>query len=352
MKNLSFTNKILFFVNSLFLVGQIFSYLAPFISPSIFWPIAFFGLFFPIFLLINGIFLIYWTIITKKQFWANLLIFLIGFNSITSFIGKGENKKVESVKNELSILSYNVRLFNAYNWIKKDDVEKKIIDFLKQTDSDILCIQEFYAPNKLPGLNYPFKHIGIQNKKSQWHMAIYSRYQQINKSTISIYGEHMNNTCIFSDIIINKDTFRVFNIHLASNWFGQRDYDFIKNPTMNKKVIKEGFFRITSRLKKSFIKRAVEVDVIKEHMNNSPFPIIICGDFNDTPNSYAYKKISHGLKDSFLEQGIGIGSTFLGKIPFLRIDYILHSPRLKTNTFTTYKEKLSDHKAIESKISL
>ena len=103
-----------------------------------------------------------------------------------------------------------------------------------------------------------------------------------------------------------------------------------------KKVIKEGFFRITSRLKKSFIKRAIEVDVIKEHMNKSPFPIIICGDFNDTPNSYAYKKISHGLKDSFLEQGIGIGSTFLGKIPFLRIDYILHSPRLKTNTFTTY----------------
>ena len=183
-------------------------------------------------------------------------------------------------------------------------------------------------------------------------MAIYSKYNQINKGTVSIKGERMNNTCIFSDMIIDKDTIRVYNIHLASNWFDKSDLAFMENPKMSKEAIKKGVFGIAKRLKKSFQKRAMQAEVIKGHMKNSPYPIVLCGDLNDTPNSFAYHKISEGLQDSFLEKGKGFGSTFLGKIPFLRIDYILHSPSIKTHSFITHKEKLSDHKAIESKLGI
>ena len=126
----------------------------------------------------------------------------------------------------------------------------------------------------------------------------------------------------------------------------------MENPEISKEAIKKGVFGIVKRLKNSFQKRAMQVEVIKQHMEKAPYKIIVCGDFNDTPNSFTYYKISKGLQDSFLEKGNGIGSTFLGKMPFLRIDYILHSPSIKMHSFITHKEKLSDHKAIESKLGI
>jgi len=347
LRNLSFINKILFLINSFFLIGQILSYLAPFVSPNIFWLIAFFGLLFPVFFILNLLFLSYWFIGMKKPFWANLIVLLIGMSSINTFVGNTKSEVIDS-KNNISIMSYNVRLFNAYNWIKEEGVKEEIFHLFTKINTDILCIQEFYAPKQLPKLDYSFQHIGLQNKKSQWHMAIYSKFPQIKKGTVSIKGERMNNTCIFSDMIIKNDTMRVYNIHLASNWFDKSDLAFMKNPEISKEAIKKGVFGIVKRLKRSFQKRATQVEVIKNHMNNAPYPILVCGDFNDTPNSFAYYKIAKGLKDSFLEKGNGIGSTFFGKIPFLRIDYILHSPKFKTTTFTTHQQELSDHKAIES----
>ncbi len=340
----------MFFINSLLLVGQILSYLSPFVSPSIFWPIAFFGLLFPVFFILNLLFICYWLILMKKPFWANLIVLLIGMNSIGTLIGNSEEENAIEKENSFSIMSYNVRLFNAYNWIKKEGVKNEIFDLFNHMNTDILCIQEFYAPKQLPKLDYPFQHIGLQNKKSQWHMAIYSKFNQINKGTVSIKGERMNNTCIFSDMVFKGDTIRIYNIHLASNWFDKRDLAFMENPEISKKAIKKGVFGIVKRLKYSFKKRAIQVEVIKQHMEKSPYTIIVCGDFNDTPNSYAYNRISEGLEDAFLNKGKGIGSTFLGKIPFLRIDYILHSTKFKTNTFTTHQQKLSDHKAIESSL--
>ena len=287
----------------------------------------------------------------KKPVWANLIVLIIGFNSIGKLVGNPDKENVQEAKKTFSIMSYNVRLFNSYiSYIKEERVKDKIFDLFNQRNTDILCIQEFYAPKQLPKLDYPFQHIGLQNKKSQWHMAIYSKYNQINKGTVSIKGELMNNTCIFSDMIIDKDTIRVYNIHLASNWFDKSDLAFMENPKMSKEAIKQGVFGIVKRLKNSFQKRAMQVEVIKQHMEKAPYKIIVCGDFNDTPNSFAYHKISEGMQDAFLNKGKGIGSTFLGKIPFLRIDYILHSPNFKTNTFDTHQQKLSDHKAIESSL--
>ena len=285
----------------------------------------------------------------KKPVWANLIVLLIGINSISTFVANAEDDSSET-EIDFSIMSYNVRLFNAYSWIKKEGVKKEIFEFFKELESDILCLQEFYAPKALPQLDYPFQHIGLQQKKSQWHMAIYSKFPQINKGTVSIKGERMNNTCIFSDVIIDKDTIRVYNIHLASNWFDKKELAFIENPDLNKQVIKEGLLSIGKRLKESFQKRAIEVDVIKKHMESSPFPILVCGDFNDLPNSYTYQKIAKGLEDSFLKKGNGIGSTFIGKIPFLRIDYILHSHHFETIKVNIHPQELSDHKAIESNL--
>ena len=345
MRGLSLINKSLYLINSISLLTLLLSYLSPYISPTFFWPISFFGLVFPILYLVNLTFFVYWLIGFKKPMWANLIILLIGIGNISNYFGTSPNSN--SSEENTKVLSYNVRLFNRYGWIPKENVREDIFAFFTEEDADILCIQEFYTPNEIPDLNYPYRHIGLQNKKSQWHMAIYSKYPQIKKKTVSIKGERMNNTCIYSDMIINEDTIRVYNIHLASNWFKNSDYSFIQNP--QKEKIKEGLKGIASRLKNSFIKRAEEVAVIKEHIKTSPYPIILCGDFNDTPLSFAYNSIKGDLVDAFTVCGKGIGDSFV-KIPALRIDYIFHDDQLKSSNYKKHKKVLSDHYAVSCDI--
>jgi len=293
------------------------------------------------------LFLIYWIIGFKKQSWANIIILLIGIQYIGLFFGT--QPKITENTDSIKVLSYNVRLFNRYGWIANPDIKSEIVAFLKTEKADILCIQEFYTPDEIPALNYPHKHIGLQSKKNQWHMAIYSNFPQINKSTVSIKGERINNTCIYSDLSINSDTIRVYNVHLASNWFKNSDYSFLQNP--KKESMKEGIKGIVERMKSSYKKRAEEARAIKEHMQRSPHSIILCGDFNDTPLSYAYNTISENLKDAFKESGKGIGQSFV-KIPALRIDYILHNERFKSYNYKRHKQKLSDHYAVSCKVEI
>jgi endonuclease/exonuclease/phosphatase family metal-dependent hydrolase len=347
MKGLSIINKLLYLTNSICLLLLLFSYLSPYISPAFFWPIAFFGLLFPVFYIANILFLIYWVIGLKKQLWANIIILLIGTQYISLFFGT-QPKTIENT-DSIKVLSYNVHLFNRYGWIAKADIKSEIVAFLKTEKADILCIQEFYTPDEIPTLNYPHKHIGLQSKKNQWHMAIYSNFPQINKATVSIKGERMNNTCIYSDLSIDTDTIRVYNIHLASNWFKNSDYSFLQNP--KKETLKKGIKGIVERMKSSYKKRAEEAQVIKEHMQNSPFPIILCGDFNDTPLSYAYNTIINDLNDSFSESGKGIGRSFV-KIPALRIDYILYDKKFSSFNYKQHKQELSDHYAISTELAI
>ena len=346
MNKLSITNRLIFFLNSLSLLLLLFSYLSPYINPLFFWQISLLGLLFPILFIINFIFLVYWFLKTKKQIWANLIVLLIGIQHIGNYIGT-HPKKINN-KETISILSYNVRIFNEYKWIP--DLEKEtIFNFLEDKKNDILCIQEFYATDSIPKLNYEFRHIGKQNKKSQWHMAIYSKYPQIKKETVKIKGKIMNNTCIYSDIVINTDTVRVYNIHLASNFFKNSDYSFLTEN--NNENIKKGVINIINRLKNSYQKRAEEVIAIRSHINKSPHKVIICGDFNDTPLSYAYNKIKGDLIDSFAYCGTGIGESFVN-IPTLRIDYIMHDKSIMSYNYIKHKEILSDHYAISCDIKL
>ncbi|MFT5904240.1 MAG: endonuclease/exonuclease/phosphatase family metal-dependent hydrolase, partial [Flammeovirgaceae bacterium] len=106
---------------------------------------------------------------------------------------------------------------------------------------------------------------------------------------------------------------------------------------------------IVERLAGAFTRRAKQVEQVKAHSIESPFPVVICGDFNDTPVSYSYATISDGLVDTFRESGgMGIGSTYLGAFPSFRIDYIFHSEDLESAEYTRYEEGISDHNAISS----
>ena len=333
---MKFLERIIYLLSFCFLFALLLSYLSPYVNPqSFFLPIAFLGLFYPFLLFVNLLFLFYWIFRFKRHFWPTLFLILLGYNHINSLV-KIKDNSVEK-PSIFSLTSFNVRLFNVYEWIKEEGIKEEIISFINQSNSSIVCLQEFYAPNELPPINYPYSHIGLQKKRSQWRMATYSKYPIIKKGTVSISGENINNVCIFSDIILSEDTVRVYNIHLASNTFENSDYQFIEKPSV------EGAENIFNRLKNSFINRTTEVASIKKHMNQSPYPIIVCGDFNDTPLSYAYHQLSEGLEDAFVKTGFGFGRTYNGKLPALRIDYILMSPEFKINNYEMSKIELSDH---------
>lgn len=336
---------IIFILNIIVLFTLSFALVSPFVNPNIFWPISFFGLFFPLIVCIIFGFTLFWIFQNKKFIWINLIFLLFSSPYIIRFVSCNKNTEVnEGVK----IMSYNVRLFNKWGWINEKNIDEKIISFVNNEKVDIFCIQEYYNPREDLNFNFKYSHIGIQKNKENWHMAIYSSYPQIKKGTVHINGSGMNNTCIFSDIIVKQDTIRVYNIHLASNFFQKKDFDNITST--EKKKVKNGVIGITKKLKRSFGRRGSEVDQIKEHIRKSPYSVIICGDFNDTPVSYAYQELRKKRNDAFIKSGNGIGSTYT-KIPTLRIDYILYDNNLYSSDFITYNNGLSDHRAISCTIN-
>ena len=188
---MSWLNRILYLLNMLMLFALALCYLSPHISPSTFlWPIAFLGLLYPIILAINLVFTLYWIVSFKRYFWSNFFIILIGWGHLSTLINI-ESEESDN-KAAFTVMSYNVRLFNVYEWIDNKNVKNEIVNFINNTQPNILCLQEFYAPNELPNIQLPYQHIGLQSQKKQWRMATYSSFPIINKGTVSIKGERKN----------------------------------------------------------------------------------------------------------------------------------------------------------------
>ena len=339
-----FFHYTIFFLNSFALFGILFSLISPFINPNVFWPISFFGLFFPVFVIILFIFSVFWFFYNRKYMWINLIFLLISTPYLSRFISI--NSSDDSNGEEINIMSYNVRAFDKDNWLKIENVYKETMKFANKEEVDIFCIQEYDNTKKYINSNFKYSTIELEGSKENQHMVIYSNYEIIN-DTINNGMEDMHNTCIFSDIVTKTGTIRVYNVHLASNFFSNNDLRFMSSP----KLETDKALGVTKRLRKSFESRGKQVQIIKRHIDNSPYPTIICGDFNDTPVSYAYQILGKKKLDGFLESGNGFGATFT-KIPFLRIDYILYDKQFSSSDFITHQEILSDHKAVSCKIKL
>jgi endonuclease/exonuclease/phosphatase family metal-dependent hydrolase len=338
-------------------VFLLLSYLSKHVSPETFWPIAFFGLAFPVLVVINLIFILFWAIKKKWYFLISLIALVLGFQNLNAYfklpLAKNGDLKNKVEANSFKVLSYNVRLFNLYQW-ENAETESMIFNFLEGENPSIICFQEFYTRekgfftkddlfNRLSST--PHKHIKYHTRNStrNYGMATFSAYPIINMGNI-VFGNSAN-ISIFTDIVLFNDTIRVYNVHLQSIKLNAKNYtllDSLKQLNYSEKHVSE-IKDISYRLHEAFIRRAKQVDVISEHVKSSPHPVIVCGDFNDTPVSYAYRQMSKGLKDAFVESGTGFGNTYSGNFPSFRIDYILHGPELSSIAFEREKIRLSDH---------
>lgn len=336
-------------------VAMLLSISAKYISPSTFWPLAFVGISYPIILCINILFIIFWMI--QMRWWA-LLSGLMVLLSIPNLMGIAQlNFSKKSSNNDIKVLNYNCMLFDLYNWSHNKQSRKLIFNMLQDESPDILCLQEFYTSENPKDFNnvdslislLPIKNIHTEytttlRHTDHWGVATLCKYPIVRKGKI-LFQTKSNNICIYTDVLINTDTVRIYNIHLASISFGKKEYKFIDE--LHKKQYNDTNLteskNIFKRLKKGFLMRAQQAGLVAAHIKNCPYKIILCGDFNDTPSSYAYHALSCGLKDSFKEAGNGIGKTYHGNLPLLRIDYILHHPAFECTSYKRITESLTDH---------
>ena len=349
-------NKLIYGINILVAVGLLFSYFTSYTSPESTVVFAFFGLGYPIFLILNLIFVFYWGIRRKKKVFLSAVVLLLGWSQFFQFFQFPFNGPKTIEGNSIKVMSYNVRLFDLYDWTKKDKVKDKILALVNEQSPDVVCFQEYYmkgSPAVLSKtLNMPYVHQYFtktslkQGKKAGVGTAIYSKYKIINKGEV-LFENEKSNHCTYVDILKNNDTIRIYNAHLGSIRFDYDDYTFIageKKQGLEEEIIP--LKKIAKRLKIGFEKRVGQVQQLLAQINKSPYATIVATDMNDTPVSYSYEQFSTTLKDSFNEKGNWVGSTYIGAIPLLRIDYLWHNTQLENTSFETINEEYSDHRPI------
>lgn len=337
MKSLTFFEKILFYINSLLAVLFLISLLLPYVKPSIFPLLSILSLFSPLIIIINILFVFFWITKLKKEFLLSFIVLAIGYGTVVKFVNFSNNTQYIS-ENSLSVISYNVRLFNLYKWIDRVGVDEEIYSFLQDENTDIICLQE-YKKNNLQLSTYNYSYEFLRGKNSNYGQAIFSKFPIINKGSIDL--ESNSNSAIFSDIIIRNDTIRIYNIHLQS-------FTFDKNIQLSDINSKNNI--IVGSVSNTFIDQQNQVEILQKHIEKCPYKLILSGDFNNTAFSYTYNKLKDNLNDSFIKKGNGLGITYNYNFIPMRIDYILLSKDFRVNKFKTYKINLSDHEPIFSEI--
>jgi endonuclease/exonuclease/phosphatase family metal-dependent hydrolase len=347
MKNLSWFNKIMFFLNIVLTVLTFSVYVLPFLAPKSFPLLSVLTLFMPAFFVANILFFVYWGIQFKKRLILSGLVLLTGITFISKFYKFSAKEYVKDEK-DFSVMSYNVRLFNVFKWLDRDDIPLNIKAFIDEKDPDILCIQEYSNSAHLDLKVYPHRYIFIDGKKIKTGQAIFSKFPIIDEGKI-IFPKSDNNV-VYADIKRGKDIIRVYNMHLQSIKISP-DVSEISDDIDN--VNQKKSQRIYARISKGFTQQQEQAEIFKEHIKKCNYPIIICGDMNNSPFSYVYRNIKGKLKDAFEEAGEGFGATYKFKYYPARIDYIFTDTKMKVKQFESFSDfENSDHYPIMTRLSI
>ncbi|TDW99548.1 endonuclease/exonuclease/phosphatase family protein [Dinghuibacter silviterrae] len=363
---------LLILANSLVVILLLLVGLIPHVDPRHWWPLGFLALGFPWLLLLTLLFLLFW-LIRRRYRWTliSLVGIILSLGPIRAFMSFHIDTHAGDPKpaNMLKVMSWNVHLFNFFDNKKNPTVKQDMIELIHKEDPDIACFQEFFFCDTLAhpysiqsfrhALGFPYYAVAYEwyadsrynNTIYHYGVIIFSKYPILQQTNIIGKERKYNDVFEYADIVTPLDTFRVFNVHLQSLHFDKRDYAFLDNPSLSEgDSAKRQSRNILGKIKSGLLRRADQADVVHEVIEHSPNPVIVCGDFNDVPNSYAYATIHDGLKDAFREKGSGWSRTFSQISPTLRIDYILFDPSYNAFQYSCTPRVLSDHFPITATI--
>lgn len=324
-------------------VLQLFIYFSVYFSPQYYWILGFISYLIPLLLIFHTFLLFYRFRKLHSKRYFTLFLFIIGFSYIFRTVTWHFHTK-NLPKDSFEVMSYNVRVFNSYEpWGGiKSDSSKKLIRWICNNQADIKCLQEFYSIETRSFFNTikKFKDSGnyhfytspmkqVNNEKGFFGLAIFSKFPILSGKAL-LTDKANYHQGIVADIKVKNDTITIINLHLESIIIG-------KDWGQNFQHLKEGF-----------VKRAKQIQTVKKYIKNNPYPVIVCGDFNDLPYSYTYQSLGNILWNTFETAGQGTGFTYVG-LPFLRIDNQFYSAKFKAYNFRVHQEMTwSDHYPISA----
>jgi endonuclease/exonuclease/phosphatase family metal-dependent hydrolase len=338
MKKLSGFNKMMFVFNMVLTVLTFIAYILPFLAPKLFPFLSVFTLVMPLMLILNFLFFLYWLLQTKRQMLLSGLVLLLGITFISKCY-KFSSKNLPEDKADFTLMSYNVRMFNLYEWLPDTDIPEKIKAFVKDQNADIVCLQEYTKRGnvKFPG----YKHKFIFGRDRISGQAILSRYPIIDSGHIEF--PNSGNNVVFADIKRGKDTLRVYSMHLQS----------VKiSPDIHETIDEEKSKVIFRRLSDAFKKQQLQAEMFEKHKSECHYPMIICGDLNNSAFSYVYRSVKGKMKDAFEEAGKGFGKSYNYKYYPARIDYIFTDKSIDVKQYTTFDTFAnSDHFPVMTRLA-
>ncbi len=345
-------NNLMVFANLLAALLLAASCLSMFIRPEHVWFLSFLGLVFPIIWVINVAFFLWFLLRRSKACLISGLLLLAGYALPGRFFALSQTpyEPQPGRKTDFSILTYNVKGHAFRDKEGKKQDRSVLFDYVTDMNPSLACFQEYPSQSStLPDEALPFlthRHRGKQN------LVTLSSFPMIAKGEIVF--NNTANSCIYSDILAGADTFRIYNCHLESNRILASEYDVIDDIYLsyNEEQIKD-LKSVAKKMRDAYIVRSVQVDSIARHISQSPHPVIVCGDFNDTPVSYAYQRFRNGLDDAFTRAGSGYGVTFRRRLIAVRIDYTLFDPAVwKAVSYSSPHIVLSDHFPVLTRLTL
>ncbi len=338
-----------------FFVITVLCYLSVFVSPELFWFVGFMSLSIPIIILIHLFLLVLNIRRLRRGFFMHLAAIIVGFAFIRVTYSISNNNSKGTIK----VLSYNVRIFNNYSHLKNEEYisSKKMIGWSVENDAQIKCFQEYYNHENSNIFNVKKKLIdaGWENSYSkivmedragaEFGIAIYSKLPFIGTGEIRSERDEFLNS-IYADVLIDKDTVRIYNTHLESMSINEEN-------VLNTDRLAQSYMDTGYRLRGGFISRSRQIKGLLKSIKECRHKIILCGDLNELPYSYPYFSLRGLLKNAFEKAGNGFGFTYNGKLFFLRIDNQFFSDGIRIHTFMTHRNiDFSDHFPLTATYSL
>jgi endonuclease/exonuclease/phosphatase family metal-dependent hydrolase len=354
-------HRIPYFIHALITIALILSAWLPLEDPLYCWPIALIGLIFPLCWCLNLLFIPIWIIRKKRFVWLSVAGILLTLNASYHSFGlhPGSNSK-----SQFTLMTFNSSCMGLKSYKEDSVLKDRIYQTLQSASPDILCLQEFYTNEKeglsdnisglKQSLHYPYHY--FTNDKTHWDtwhygIILFSRYPI--KNAITIPSGHSaagsGSSILQADIVMGENTIRIFTAQLQSYMFTSADYSFIhlKDPGNVEKGKS-----IVGKMRGTIYKRVEQSKQLASLIAASPYPTIVCGDFNDIPVSYTYNIISHHMQDAFVAKGWGLGRTLSFLSPTLRIDYIMAQSDFDILSYKTFREKGFEHFPVMSGFSL
>ncbi len=366
-----FTKRIFILLN---LVAGILFLLAccnAFLHPDKWWSIALLAFFFPLFLILLIGFLIFWGFTSPRYLLISLTCLLIGWQNIHAFFGFSLNKNDFSHKDSSSIriMDWNIRSWDEFTTKKIGDSRHRtgMLNLIEKQNADILCLQEFFEPTDPAKSNiryiqsqlkfpYFFFSKDYHNRINSYEtgVIIFSKYPIVANSQVYFRSDAGQKTesLIAADININGKLIRVFTTHLQSVLFKQKDFRNVEIVRNAEDSMLEASRSLAKKLKSALGLRGYQADTVRRQLDICPYPLIICGDFNDVPNSYTYFHIRGNLQDAFIKKCFGIGRSYIHISPTLRIDYIFPSTDFVVVQSMKLSSPFSDHHAVLTDLQL